>query len=136
MGLTVEIIDAVGLVGEIIAWVGLIVGLPLLGIGLLTRSVQGPFTRTSVAVLDDLEDRPMALWSAGGRTCSRSLTASEARHLAELPEPVGYVSERDPERMRVEARSPVERACLTISFVMLGAVVVGFVASFLPVFWG
>jgi len=132
----VEIIDAIGVVGEIIAWVGLIVGLPLLGIGLLTRSVQGPHTRTPIAVLDDLEDRPMALWSAGGRTCSRSLTSSEARHVGELPEPFGYVSDRDPERMRVEARSSVERACMTISFVMLGAAVLGFIASLLPVFWG
>lgn len=130
-----EIIDGIGLVGEIIAWVGLIVGLPLLGIGLLTRSVQGPHTRTPIALLDDLEDRPMALWSAGGRTCSRPLTSSEARHLAELPEPIGYVSDRDPERMRVEARSSVERACSTISFVMLGAAVLGFIASLLPVFW-
>lgn len=136
MVLTVEIIDGVGVVGEIIAWVGLIVGLPLLGIGLLTRSVQGPHTRTPIAVLDDLEDRPMALWSAGGRTCSRSLTSSEARHLAELPDPVGYVSDRDPERMRVEARASVERASMTISFVMLGAAVLGFIASLLPVFWG
>ena len=131
-----EIVDGIGLVGEIIAWVGLIVGLPLLGIGLLTRSVQGPHTRTPIAILDDLDDRPMALWSAGGRTCSRSLTHSEARHLADLPEPFGYVSDRDPERMRVEARSPAERACLTIAIVMLGAAVVGFVASLLPLCWG
>lgn len=131
-----EIIDGIGVVGEIIAWVGLIVGLPLLGIGLLTRSVQGPHSRTRVAILDDLDDRPMAVWSAGGRTCTRSLTPSEARHLAELPEPVGYVSDRDPERMRVEARSPVERSCVTIAFVMLGAAVLGFIASLLPVFWG
>lgn len=131
-----QLIDGVGLVGEIIAWVGFIVGLPLLGIALLTRSVQGPYTRTPLAILDDLEDRPMALWSFGGRTCTRSLTSSEARHLADLAQPVGYVSNRDPERMRVEARSAGERASLTISFVMLGAAVIGFVASLLPIFWG
>lgn len=130
-----EIIDSIGVVGEVIGWVGLIVGLPLLLIALLTRSVQGRHTRIRITVLEDLEDRPMALWSAGGRTCTRALTPSEARHLADTAEPFGYVSDRDPERLRLEARSPFERACMTISLVMLGAAVLGFAASFLPVFW-
>ena len=130
-----EVVEGVGAIGEIIAWVGLIVGLPLLVIGMLTRTAQGPHTRTVVTVLEDLEDRPMALWSAGGRTCTRSLTPSEARHLAELAEPIGYVSDRDPERLRIDARSPIERACTTIAIVMLGASAVGFVVSLLPIFW-
>ena len=130
-----EINDSIGVVGEVIGWVGLIVGLPLLLIALLTRSIQGGHTRIRITVLEDLEDRPMALWSAGDRTYTRALTPSETRHLADTAEPFGYVADRDPERLRLEARSPFERACMTISFVMLGAAVIGFAASFLPVFW-
>ncbi|MFS0894702.1 hypothetical protein [Microbacterium sp. 179-I 3D3 NHS] len=131
-----EIVESIGAVGEVIGWVGLLVGIPLLVIGLLVRAAQGPHTRTAVAVIDDLDDRPMALWSAGGRTCTRPLTAAEARHLAERPDPFAYVSDRDPERMRVEARSASERACTTIALVMLGAALLGFAASFLPVLAG
>lgn len=131
-----EIVDGIGAVGEIIGWVGLIAGVPLLVIGLLVRSLQGTHTRTRITVLEDLEDRPMALWSTGERTYTRPLTSSEIRHLSDLSEPYGYVSDRTPDHMRLEARSSFERACTTISIVMLGAALLGFAASFLPLFWG
>jgi hypothetical protein len=131
-----EIVDGIGAVGEIIGWIGLLVGIPLLLVGVLTRTAQGRHTLTKINVLEDLEDQPVALWSTGDRTYTRPLTTSEARHVAELGEPVAYVSDRNPESMRLEARSPFERACTTIALVMLGAAVLGFVASFLPLFWG
>lgn len=131
-----EIVDGVGAVGEVIGWVGLIAGLPLLLIGLLIRGLAGSRTRVAITVLEDLEDRPVAVWSTEDRTCTRPLTPGEARHLAELPSPFGFVSTDDAENMRVEARSPFERACTTISIVMLSAAVIGFAVSLLPVFWG
>lgn len=131
-----EIVDGVGAVGEVIGWVGLIAGVPLLLIGLLVRALQGARTRVAITVLEDLEDRPVAVWSTDDRTCARPLSPGEVRHLSELPTPMGYVSVHDPEDMRLDARSPFERACTTIALVMLGAAALGFAASLLPVFWG
>ncbi|KJQ52594.1 hypothetical protein [Microbacterium sp. SA39] len=131
-----EIVDGVAAVGEVIGWVGLIVGIPLLLIGLLVRALESSRVRVEITVLEDLEDRPIAVWSTADRTCTRPLSPGEARHLAEMPEPVGYVSVNDAEDMRLEARSPFERACTTISIVMLSAAALGFATSLLPIFWG
>lgn len=130
-----EIVDGIGAVGEVIGWVGLIAGIPLLLIGLLVRALAGSRVRVDITVLEDLEDRPVAVWSTEDRTCTRPLTPGEARHLSELPAPFGYVSVDDPEDMRVDARSSFERACTTISIVMLAAAALGFAASLIPIFW-
>lgn len=130
-----DVVDGIAMVGEIICWVGLILGVPLLLFSFLVKTVQGPTVRTRLTVLDDLEDRPVALWSAEGRTCSRRLSPAEAVDLAGAEVPVGYVSVREPDRMRLEARSALERACSTISLVMLCAAALGFAASILPLIW-
>ncbi|WEK61321.1 MAG: hypothetical protein P0Y60_00760 [Candidatus Microbacterium colombiense] len=130
-----HVVEVVGVVGEIIGWVGLIAGVPLALIAVLIRSAQGTHRPTPVTILEDFEDNAVALWTVGDRTHTRYLSPDEVRHLLALPTPSGFVSDRHPEQMRLDARAPSERACTTIAIVMLGAAVVGFAASVLPLFW-
>jgi hypothetical protein len=125
-------VDIVGTIGELISWIGLIAGLPLVIIGLMIRVAEGPYAPVSVTIVDGIDDRQFALWSTDGRTCSRVLSPHEQTTRSDDASVTGYVSTRDPERMRLDRRSPAVRICFVLAGVMLGAAVIGFIASLLP----
>ncbi|WP_460799020.1 hypothetical protein [Microbacterium sp. GXF0217] len=125
-------VDIVGTIGELISWIGLIAGVPLVIIGLMIRVAEGPYAPASVTIVEGIDDRQFALWSAGGRTCSRVLSPHEQTRRPDDASVTGYVSTRDPERMRLDRRSPGVRICFILAGVMLGASVIGFLASLLP----
>lgn len=125
-------VDIVGTIGELMSWIGLIAGVPLLLLGLMIRVAEGAYAPASVTLVAGVDDRRFAMWSAGGRTCARVLSPHEQTTRSEDTSVTGYVSTRDPERMRLERTSPAVRVCFVLTAVMLGAAVVGFVASLLP----
>ncbi|MFB7252020.1 hypothetical protein [Microbacterium sp. NPDC056234] len=125
-------VDIVGTIGELMSWIGLIAGVPLLILGLMIRVAEGAYAPTSVTIVEGVDDRRFAMWSAGGRTCSRVLSPHEHATRSDDTSVTGYVSTRDPERMRLDRRSAAVRICLVLAAVMLGAAVVGFLASLLP----
>ena len=125
-------VDIAGAVGDLLSWIGLIGGLPLLVIALMIRVSEGAYAPVPVTIVDDLDDRGFALWSVGGRTCTRALTTHEQVVHAEKTSVEGYVSTRDPERMRFDRRSPAVRICLLLAIVLLSAAAIGFLVSLLP----
>lgn len=125
-------VDIVGTIGELISWIGIIAGLPLLIIGLMIRVAEGSYAPVNVTIVEGIDDRRFALWSTGGRTCSRVLSPHEQTTRSDDTSVTGYVSMRDPERMRLDRTSPAVRICFVLAAVMLGAAVIGFVASLLP----
>ena len=125
-------VDIVGTIGELISWIGVIAGIPLVIIGLMIRVAEGPYSPVSVTIVEGIGDRQFALWSTAGRTCSRVLSAHEQTTRADGTSVIGYVSARDPERMRLDRRSPAVRICFVLASVMLGAALIGFIASLLP----
>ena len=125
-------VDIVGTIGELISWIGIIAGIPLAIIGLMIRVAEGSYAPVSVTIVDGIDDHQFALWSTGGRTCSRVLSPHEQIARSEETSVIGYVSTRDPERMRLDRRSPAVRICFVLAAVMLSAAVIGFAASLLP----
>ncbi|WP_243224650.1 hypothetical protein [Microbacterium sp. CIAB417] len=125
-------VDVVGTIGDLLSWIGVLAGIPLLAIGLMIRLAEGAYAPASVTILDDIDDRSFALWSVQGRTCTRPLSVREHATYADRTTVPGFVSTRDPERMRFEKRSPPVRVCLVLAAVMLGAAILGFLASLLP----
>jgi len=125
-------VDIVGTVGELMSWIGLIAGVPLLILALMIRVAEGAYAPATVTLVDGVDDRRFAMWSAGGRTCARVLSPHEQSTRSDGTSVTGYVSTRDPERMRLDRRSPAVRTCFVLAAVMLGAAVVGFIASLLP----
>lgn len=125
-------LEIIGMVGEMLSWVGIFVGLPVLGVWLVVRLVMGPYAPTSVMVIDHGEGTREALWTVGERTYSRPMPEPEFLVLARRPEPVGYFSRRDPGRIRFEKYHPVEDVCRPLALVMLAAASVGWLVSMLP----
>jgi len=116
-----------------LSWVGAIAGLPLLVVALLLRGRDRGRRPVSVAVVDDLEDRRVAIWSAGGRTYSRPLAVHEELSVTD-DGLIGFCSPGRPDRMHVHQRSPAARACTALAITLLAAAALGFVASLLPLF--
>lgn len=126
-------LDVVAMVGEMLSWVGAIAGIPLLVVALVLRGRDRRRRPVGVAVVDDLDDRRVAIWSAGGRTYSRPLALHE--ELAETDDGlVGYSSPRRPDRMHAHRRSPAARACTALAVILLATATLGFVVSLLPMF--
>lgn len=57
------ILDNIGIIGEVLFWLGAILGLALLIVVLIFRAVDGPRRPTHVTIIEDLDQRLVALWS-------------------------------------------------------------------------
>lgn len=122
-------IDTFAIVGEVLSWIGLGVGLPLLMIALMVALVEGRWERVDLVVIER-EGTTVIRWFAGGDFHERALAPRE-RTSEEWHE--GYLRERDPEQLRLQP--PILR-CLffTIGGIFTGVGAVGFIISMLPVF--
>ena len=129
-------VDTLGMVGEILSWIGLGIGLPVLLIALLVRAGDGRWLPVDVVIVPE-GDRILARWFAAGDVHERPLTAQEYRDAerARNPRP-GYVSERRPTRMRFEPRRPVIHECYVIGLTLSIIGVLSLLLSFLPVLTG
>lgn len=124
------LLDSLGLVGEIISWVGLGIGLPLLLAAALIRADSGRWEPTEIAVIRS-GDALSARWFADGDFRERPLRAAEA----DVDEGwhAGYVSSRRPDRARFAEPPAAGRVCGLLGGVLAGSGAVGFVVSWLPV---
>ena len=130
-----SILDTIGIIGELLSWIGAIIGVPFAIAALIIRAIDGPRLTTNVTIVEDLDQRPIAMWSVQDRTYTRPLTARDEIRDRESTSVTGFVSERDPERLELHKRSHAERLCRTLAVTMLSTAVVGFIASLQPMFW-
>lgn len=125
-------VDTLGMVGEILSWIGLGIGLPLLLIAMLVRSGDGRWLPVEVVIVTD-GDRLLARWFAGGAAHERTVSAQEYRgpEANKNPRP-GFVSEKRPSKMRFEPRRPVihEFYVIGLTLTIIGAL--SLLLSFLP----
>ena len=131
-----NVVDTLGMVGEILSWIGLGIGLRLLLIAMLVRSGVGRWLLVEVVIVTDSE-RILARWFAGGEAHERILSAQEYRgpEAKKNPRP-GFVSEKRPSKMRFEPRRPVihEFYVIGLTLTIIGAL--SLLLSFLPMVVG
>jgi hypothetical protein len=122
-------IDAFAVAGEVLSWIGLGVGIPLLVMAGMVFLAEGRWERVDIAVIERAGES-VARWFAGGDFHERPLGR---REYAEEGWHHGFVSVRDPEHARLDP--PVLRKVLTIlGLVFTGLGVAGFVVSIVPAF--
>lgn len=124
-----HLIDAFAAVGEVLSWIGLGLGIPLLLVAGMVAVAEGRWERIDIAVID-VSGEMVARWFAGGDFHERALTSNEDAgdgwHR-------GFVSARNPSHARLNP--PVIRRFLTtlgVVFTALG--VIGFLLSLVPAF--
>lgn len=122
--------DTFSVVGEVLAWMGLGIGAPLLVVALLIGLVEGRWVPVEIAVIDR-GGQPTARWFAGGDFHERPLRRGE-------PVPAddgwvdGFYSSNDPSRARIGEPPHLRRVVRTVGIVFAAVGVLGLSASFLP----
>lgn len=122
-------IDALAVVGEVLSWVGLGVGIPLLVIAGMVALAEGRWERIDIAVIER-DGVPIARWFAAGDFHERPLTSRE-RIADDWHQ--GFVSSRDPRNARLHPPS-ARRMLFALGAVFTGIGVIGFVVSMIPAF--
>lgn len=124
-----EPIDVLAAVGEVLSWIGLGIGLPLLVLGAMVALAEGRWEQTDVAVIERAGART-ARWFAGGDFHERRLTSREP---ADDGWHRGFASVRMPGHLRM--RAPMARRLLvTLGVVFIAVGLIGFILSMLPAF--
>jgi hypothetical protein len=125
--------DAVALVGEMLSWIGLGVGVPVLLLGALVRFVEGPWRRVEITVAER-DGVSIARWFAGEDFRERPLRRDESAY-AGTDSSVGVVSANNPARVRLGEPPHLQRVLLTLGVVFVAVGTLGLIASWLPVFF-
>lgn len=127
-----QALDTLALVGEVLSWIGLGIGVPLLFLGLLIGSIEGPWRSIEIAIIER-DGSVFARWFAGGDLHERPLRRSES-----VPPDAGWamgvVSANDPARARVGEPPHLRRVLLTLGSVFAGVGAIGLIVSLLPLF--
>lgn len=127
-------VDAVGTIAEILSWIGLGVGLPLLAIVLLVKVHDGPWLPHEVIIVEEEGGRARARWFTAGDFWERPLRAEESPHWRGREEADAFISGRHPSLMRFEPRRPLLHAFqvlgITLASVGAAAVVLSIVLLF------
>lgn len=124
-------IDAAAGIGELMSWLCLLPGIPLLVAGWLLRASDGAWSPTRIAVMR-AGDRSLARWYAAGGFHERLLTRNERTQLDDADEQDAQVSDRRPSRMRLAGPGAPQRLLLIIGGVLTALGVVGLLVSLLP----
>ncbi|MGP6172246.1 hypothetical protein ACTU6U_10645 [Microbacterium sp. A196] len=122
-------IDVFAIVGEVLSWIGLGVGIPFLIIAGMVALVEGRWERVDMVVIEH-DGATVVRWFAGGDFHERALTSRE-RASDEWHQ--GYVRVWDPQHVRLHPPM-LRRLFLTIGAIFAGAGVVGFIVSMIPAF--
>ena len=126
-------LDLVGMIAELLTWVGISVGLLLLVASLLARAVSGRWVETD-AVLVDGADETSVRWMSEEGLHLQTLTTQER---SDLPESEGlriFYQRRDPRRMRLEATGHGERVLRLLGLLLFGLGILAFVLSIALIF--
>lgn len=124
-----QIIDTFALVGEVLSWIGLGVGIPLLVIAGMIALAEGRWDRIDMVVIQS-GGALIARWFAGGEFHERPLTSREQ---VEGDWHQGFVSVRNPSHVRTHPPM-LRRFFLTLGSVFTAIGVAGFVVSMIPAF--
>lgn len=130
-----SVVDTIGIIGELLSWVGAIAGVPFLIAALVIRAVEGPRLPTNVTIIEDLDHCKVAQWAVEGCTYSRPLTVEDSPSDLHATSITGYFRVRHPHLLDMHKRSHRERVCLTLAATLLSVAVAGFLVSLAPMFW-
>lgn len=125
-----QALDTLALVGEVLSWVGLGLGLPLLLLALLIRTVEGAWLPIEIAVIER-DGALIGRWFAGGDFHERPLRRHESA-TAEDGWADGVVSANNPAHARVGEPPHTRRVILTLGVVFASVGFVGLIVSLLP----
>jgi len=126
---SVQPIDALAAVGEVLSWIGLGLGIPLLVIAGMVALAEGRWDRVDIALIDR-DGVAIARWFAGGDFHERPVTARETAYEDWHR---GFVSARNPSHARLHP--PVLRRLFTTLGVVFTAIgIVGAIVSLIPAF--
>jgi hypothetical protein len=119
-------VDAVGTIAEILSWIGLGLGLPLLAVVFLVKVHDGSWLPHEIVIVEDEGGRARARWFTAGDFWERPLRPQESAHWHGREEVDAFLSERHPSLMRFEPRRPVLHAfqVLGITLAAVGAAAV------------
>lgn len=124
-----QLIDIFAPVGEVLSWMGLGIGIPLLALAGMVALAEGRWEPIDIAIIER-DGTAIARWFAGGDFHERPLTAREDAGDGWHP---GFVSARMPSHARLNP--PVLRRLFTTLGVVFTAVgIIGFVLSMVPAF--
>lgn len=124
-----QLIDTFAAVGEVLSWLGLGIGIPLLVIAGMVALAEGRWDRIDIAVIER-DGVMIARWFAGGDFHERPLTARED---SDVGWHTGFVSARTPSHARLNP--PMSRRLFTTLGIVFASVgVIGFIVSMLPAF--
>lgn len=123
-----QTLDTLALVGEVLSWVGLGLGLPMLLIAFLIRTIEGPWLPAEIAIIER-DGVLLARWFAGGDFHERPLSGGES---AEVGWADGVVSANNPSHARVGEPPHTRRVIRTLGIVFAGVGFVGLMVSLLP----
>ncbi|MFK3676411.1 hypothetical protein ACI2IP_01685 [Microbacterium sp. NPDC090218] len=129
-------VDAVGTIAEILSWIGLGVGLPLLAVVFLVKGHDGSWLPHEVVVLEEEGGRARARWFAAGDFWERPLRAEESVHWHGREEVDAFISARHPGLMRFEPRRPLLHAFQVLGITLAGVGAASVVLSFVLLFVG
>ncbi|CAN7237157.1 hypothetical protein ACIPJ1_16735 [Microbacterium maritypicum] len=129
-------VDAVGTIAEVLSWIGLGIGLPLLAIVLLVKLHDGSWVPHEVVIVEDDGGRARARWFAAGDFWERPLRAEESVHWHGREEADAFLSERHPSLMRFEPRRPLLHAFQVLGITLAGVGAASVILSIVLLFLG
>ncbi|MGI9824341.1 hypothetical protein [Agromyces sp. Marseille-Q5079] len=115
--------DTIGVIAEVIGWVGLGVGLACFGLVLLIRIADGRWLPTD-AVIADEADGSTVRWFAEGEFHARRLSAAERHHVEDVDEEKAFYREREPEHLRLHEPPAGRRVLRLLGIVFLALALV------------
>lgn len=124
-------LEGAGVAGELLSWIGFLLGVPLLLVGSALRSAERALVAIEIVIVQD-GYTPWARWFGDGDFHQRPLRLEEFVKLAGKVSCTGYINPRDPSQMRLERHRQATRACRAMgtAFVVIG--LAGFILSILP----
>lgn len=126
-------LDGVGVVAEVLARIVLMIGLPLLALGMVLRLKERGLVPTEIVIVVRQHEL-RARWFAAGEIYERRLRAAERARLAGQDFGLAYVSPADPTTMRLQRRRPLTSVCLSLGTTLAIAGLCGLVLSLVLLF--
>lgn len=128
-------IDGVGGAAEALARIVLMIGLPLVTLGMVLRLKERDLVPTEI-IIDVRQHERRARWFASGQIYERRLRATERVRLAGQDVALAYVNATDPTTMRLQRRRQLTSVCLslgtTLAITGLCGLVLSLVLPFIP----
>lgn len=127
--------QVLGLAAEVMAWLGPMIGLPLLVGGIVLRARERDLVTTEVVIVGQPDD-PRARWFDAEDIHERPLRPGERSRLDGRDFTLAYVSPTNPAQMRLERRLPITTVSLALGATLVAAGLVGLVVSIADAFVG